>query len=178
MSYGRVSTPVSLIVVLLLLNACHNFDSISTPDSKTFVSQKFGYTFDYPDSWFVHENATGQVIITSFELGTLPGGEGIPFDETKIDIYPRNTDPDNSYISWLIRQMISSGIPISPYQFFVFPTGTLAVYACYETDFENPVGCGGFFNIAKQNFSYAVFGDQEPGITLIATIHTFSDDRN
>lgn len=113
----------------MVLAACNltNTDSpVTQSDTMTYRNERFNFELDYPAGWFVEE--TGSItMFTSFALGSLPNAEGVPSDQTKIDlILPGNVSADSfaGFINLSLRdQDCISGEPVV----FNLANGGLAV---------------------------------------------------
>jgi hypothetical protein len=107
-----------LLLAGIILGACNltNADSpVTQSDTTTYRNEQFNFELDYPVGWFAEE--TGSLtMFTSFALGSLPDAEGVPSDQTKIDlILPGNISADSfaGFINLSLRdQDCISGEPI------------------------------------------------------------------
>lgn len=53
--------------------------------TETYTNTVYGYALDYPTDWFVNDSGQS-TIVSSFDVLQGVGGDGVPPDQTKIDI--------------------------------------------------------------------------------------------
>lgn len=122
----------TLLVVGVLMMGCNAVSLFSGwhharhQDTTTYRNQQYDFEIDYPADWFL-TNGPAIVILTSFELGSLPQTHGIPLEHTKIDIVLPMSRYDMPFEDYVIREMQELGCIIGDPVVFPLAGGGEAV---------------------------------------------------
>jgi hypothetical protein len=77
----------------------------------TYTDATYGYSFEYPRDWFVHTDAVGGAIVSSWDT-TQAKGIGAPLgDQFKIDIVVIDNSEGLTLADWIVKYATSSTDP-------------------------------------------------------------------
>lgn len=145
--------------------------------SETFTSEATGFTFDYPEGWFI--TGTGEeddpVILSSFEPEEN-GTEGIDPEETKIDFVP--VEVEGELDDWLTEQQddITSTEGEVDQVYSVELPGGAEGRLIHFTDAEGEERKVLLTRIDDQDFIIAGYGDLERFEEIVLTLRSIDDD--
>lgn len=108
-----MTKPIALFIVGLLVVGCNAISVFSNwhpaqPETTTYSNSRYGFELDYPADWFLTPGSA-VVILTSFELGSLPQFHEFPPEHTKIDIVLPMSRYDMPLEDYVIREMQELG---------------------------------------------------------------------
>jgi hypothetical protein len=146
-------------------------DTAFQAEMTTYRNESYNYELDYPAGWFVEE-AASVTMLTSFELGSLPGSENIPPEHTKIDIYSITYQP-SSFEHFIINQLATLDCIIGDPIPFAFDLGGQAVEITTYSDMGGPHLIT-YAEIQGQYFRIVAFSNLTPVQDIVRSLRLIS----